>query len=250
MSVTPAWLAATAGQASQAGQVNQFLTTHTSEFVYAGGTAVSSQPTGTGVYSDTLSQWLTQTITMGVSQTVIGSVQLQLSTIGGSPTLSLIPALVVGLYADAAGFPSGPLLASSTVVGTYVYSSPFWVTVPLVATGLAAGAVYHLVVAEVGTIGHYYLWQRSNQVTGAASSPDGVTWTNQAYGLMYQVFDQSGSGLLQLISDDNGAHILTFTYDALNRISQITEYTAAQGGTSIQSSGTISYSNGLMTGVS
>lgn len=250
MSAIPAYQAATAGRSAQAGHVSQFLAAHTSTFVYSGGTAISSQATGTGVYSDTLSQWLTQKITTGVSQTTIGNVQLQLSTIGGSPTLPLIPALQVGLYADAAGLPSGPLLASATVAGTYVYSSPFWVTVPLAVSGLSAGAPYHLVVTMVGSAGHYYAWQRSNQVTGAASSPDGVTWTNQTYGLMYEVFDQSGTGLLQVISDDGGAHIQTFTYDSLNRISQIAEFTTAQDGTTIQSSGTLSYSNGLMTGVS
>jgi hypothetical protein len=250
MSTVPAYLAATAGRSARAGQVNQFLGAHTSQFVYAGGTVQSSQATGAGVYSDTLTQWLTQRFTTGVSQTAIGSIQLQLSTIGGSPTLPLIAALQVGLYADSGGLPSGAALASATVSGTYVYSSPFWVTVPLVATGLSPGGPYHVVTAIAGTTGHYYAWQRSNQATGAASSPDGVTWTNQTYGLMYQVYDQSGTGLLQLISDDSGAHVTTFTYDSLNRISQVAEYTTAQDGTSIQSSGTLSYSNGLMTGVS
>jgi hypothetical protein len=185
-----------------------------------------------------------------VSQTAIGSLQLQVSAVGGSPTLNLTPPLQVSLYADAAGQPSGPALASVSVPGAYIYAAPFWLTVPLAVSGLAAGAAYNVVTAMAGTAGHYYVWQHSNQASGAGTSPDGITWTNQAYGLMYQVFDQSGSGLLQMICDDSGARITTFTYDAQNRISQVAEYAAAQGGGYIQSSGTLSYSNGLLMGVS
>jgi hypothetical protein len=67
---------------------------------------------------------------------------------------------------------------------------------------------------------------------------------------MYQVFDQTGGALLQTISEDNGARITNFAYDALNRISQITEYTVAQDGSYIVSTRTLTYSNGLLTGVS
>lgn len=249
MSAVPAYLGAAAGSNAQSGQVNQFLATHNSQFVYSG-VLQSSQTTGSSVYSSTQTQWLAQTVTTTSSQTAIGSVSLQLSAVGGSPTLNLIPPLQVALYADSGGLPSGGALASVSVSGNYIYSAPFWVSIPLVATGLSGSTPYHLVTALVGTTGHYYTWQQSNQVTGADTSPDGVTWTNVAYGLMYQVFDQSGGAPLQAISDDSGARTTTFTYDALNRISQIVEYTIAQDGSYLVSSRTLSYTNGLLTGVS
>lgn len=250
MSEIPAYQAATVGGRANSGHSNQFLAAHTAAFVYSGGTAVSSQTTGTGVYSDTLTQWLTQKITTGASQTTAGSVQLQVAAVGGSPTLNLIPPLQVSLYADASGLPTGPALASATLAGTYVYAAPFWLTVPLAASGLTPSTPYHLVTALVGTTGHYYAWQHSNAGTGASTSQDGVTWTAVPYGLMYQVFDQTGGALLQTISDDNGARITTFAYDTSNRISQVNEYTVAQDGSYLQSSRTLSYSNGLLTGVS
>jgi hypothetical protein len=249
MSFIPAYLGASVKSNAQAGQANQFLATHTAQFIYPGALQ-SSQTTGSSVYSSTLTQWLSQTIVTASTQTTIGSVQLQLSAVGGSPTLSLIPPLQVGLYADAGGLPSGTALASATLGSSSIYSAPFWLTVPLAATGLTGSTTYHIVTSLVGTAGHYYVWQQSNQITGAATSPDGVTWSNAAYGLMYQVFDQTGGALLQTISEDNGARITNFAYDALNRISQITEYTVAQDGSYIVSTRTLTYSNGLLTGVS
>jgi hypothetical protein len=250
MVVTPTWQAATSGSRGTAGAVNQFLGTHQAQFLYQA-SLVSSQQTGTAAYSDSLTQWLSQTITTGVSQTAIGYVQLQLSAVGGSPTLPLIPPLTVALYADSANLPTGSAIASTIVSDSYVYSSPFWVTIPLAATGLAPSTKYHLVTSLVGTTGHYYAWQRSNQTSGAATSATGTSWTAQTYGLMYRIYDQSSTGLLQLIYEDNGARWTQLTYNANNTISQVTEYTAGQTTTGyLQSQRTLTYSNGLVVGVS
>ena len=83
-----------------------------------------------------------------------------------------------------------------------------------------------------------------------SAAPDGVTWTGQTYGLMYEVFDTTASGRLLSISEDSGAVITTLTYTALGQIATITQYAVTQSGSSISSSGTLSYSNGLLTGVS
>lgn len=249
MSTVPAMLAAASGQPGNAGLINQFLAAHNASFVYSGAQVVVSQATGTGVYQSTQSQWLSQTFTTGVSQTAIGSVALQLSAIGGSPTSALIAPLTVGLYADSGGLPSGSALATATVSSQYVYSQPFWMSVPLPVT-VTPSTTYHLVTSLVGASGHYYVWQQSNQVTGAATAPDGVTWTQQPYGLMYEVLDQTASGQLTSISEDNGALITTFTYTSLGLIATITQTAVTQAGSSISSSGTLTYSNGLLTGVS
>jgi hypothetical protein len=249
VSSIPAWSAASAGHPAQAGQVNQLLAPHNAVFTYTGAPPVTQQATGTGVYSGSQSLWLSQKVTTGPVQTAVGAVSLQLSAVGGSPVRDSIAAVTVGLYADAGGQPAGAALASVALTCPYVYGAPFWVPCPL-GVAVTANTSYHLVTNLVGTAGHYYAWQHSNAGTGAAESPDGAAWTNQPYGLMHQVYDQSASGLLQSVSEDGGTRLTTFTYDAQNRISGVAQYTAAQGGGSIVSTGTLTYANGLLTGVS
>jgi len=242
-------MAATVNKRGDAGLINQFLVNHTAQYSWSAGVVVDSQQTGAGTYIDSLNQWLSQTTTTGSSQTTIGSISLQVSAFGGSPTLTLIPALTVSLYADAAGVPTGSALASATVASTYVYSAPFWVSIPLTAT-VTPSTVYHYVIAITGTAGHYYLIQKSNQLTGCATSPDGSTWTTQNFGLMYRTYDGTSGGLLKSVSEDNGNLLVNYTYNSLNQITGYTQYTLAQDGTFLQTSGTITYTNGLPTGVS
>jgi hypothetical protein len=251
MSTIPSWLGAQVAYPGNAGLVNQLLAHHNALYQYSGQSIVSQQATGSAVYIDTLNQWLSQAITTGSSQTELSGLGLQLSTIGGSPTLTLIPSLTVSLYADSVGLPTGSALASATVTSPYVYSSSFWVQIPLFASGLTASTTYHLVTSITGTTGHYYVWQESNQLTGCATAPDGVTWTAQPFGLMYQVYSQTGvSGNITTISEDNGALTTMLAYNSLQQISSITQYVQLQDGTSSQSSGTLTYTNGLVTGVS
>src|SRR5258707_5381684 len=188
----PAWLGATAGQQPNAGAVDQFLGTHSAAFIYSGNTLQSQQATGSGLYVSTASTYLAQQITTGSSQTVIGTVHLQVSTVGGSPITATIPPLTVSLYASNSGFPYGSALATAAISEQYVYSGAFFLTVPLLATGLSSSTTYWVVVSPAGTGSAYYVWQKSNQIGGALTSTDGSTWTVQAYGLMYQGYDLSG----------------------------------------------------------
>lgn len=249
MSQVPTMLAQSPGWPTNAGAVGQFLGAHNAFLMYSGAVVQTSQATGSGVYQPTASQWLSQTITTGSSQTVLGSIGLQLSAVGGSPTLALIPPVTVGLYADLGGVPTGSALATATVSCQYVYSSPFWLQVPFGAA-VTASTTYNVVVSPVGSSSHYYVWQQSNQSQGAATAPDGVTWTTQAYGLMYEVFDATSTGQLLAISEDGGQLVTQFTYTSLGQIATVTQYAATQSSSSITSSGTLSYTNGLLTGVS
>lgn len=229
--------------------VDQFLPTHNTTFLYSGAQIITSQSTGSGLYQSTQNQWMAQTFTTGNAQTAIGSVNLQLSTVGGSPTLPLIPVLTVSIYADSSGQPLGPALASATISNNYVYTSPFWVSIPMPLT-VTPSTVYHIVTNLVGSTGHYYVWQQSNQTSGSATAPDGVTWSFQAYGLMYQILDQTSTGLVTAIAEDNGSKFTSISYTNLNQVSTVTEFVTAQASSYIQSSGTLSYTNGLLTGVS
>jgi hypothetical protein len=249
VSAVPTWLGATTTASGVGGQANQFLGTHSATFIY-GGTLAESQTTGSTVYSTTQSQYLAQAFTTSAAQTAIGSVLVQVSAVGGSPLTDLISPLQVALYPDVGGIPGAAAVAVCTVGEAYVYLSPFWVLVPLVASGLSPLTTYHLVASPAGSSAHYYVWQQSNQSAGAAVSPDGVNWTTEGFGLMFQVFDQSVTGRLNLIYEDAGARWTQLAYNATGGISAITEYTTAQLGGSVESSRALTYANGLVTGVS
>lgn len=241
MSVVPTWLAATPGTMANPGQINQFLAAHTSTWLYSGVQLVSQQAIGSAVYLTTASQYLGQAFTTGVSQTVVGQVALQISTVGGSPTTNTIAPLTLTLYADAFGVPDPTTpIASSTLPETSVYSSPFWVTFPLAAT-VTSATQYWLVVSPAGTGSNYYVWQKSNQPSGAALSTDNVTWTEQTFGLMYQIYDQTAGGRVTYMYDDAGARWIQLAYDTSNRISTITEFTVGQAGTTFLSTRSLAY---------
>jgi hypothetical protein len=249
---TPAWQAATTGYGANAGHVNQLLTTHGSQFVYNSGTIKTQHGVGTAIYSPTYTQTLSTTFLTAANQNAIGLINIQLSTVGGSPTLTLINPVTISIYADAAGLPTGAPLVSNTLSSQYVYSSPFWVAVPLPFAGLTPLTNYHIVVQMVGTSSNYYLWQQSNQGTGAAISLDGgSTWANQTFGLMYQILDQGSTGLIQYVYEDNGARWIQLSYNSKSQLTQITEYTTAQAPSSyVQVTRNLSYTTGILTGVS
>lgn len=252
VSFTPTWQAASAGFGANAGHVNQFLASHPSQFIYNSGAIKSSRATGIAVYSDTYTQMLSTSFVTVANQTTVGSINIQLSAVGGSPTLALTPPITVSIYADQGGLPTGSPLVSNTVSGNYVYSAPFWVPVPLPVAGLTPLTTYHVSVSMVGTSSHYYVWQRSNQGGGAAISLNGgSTWTSQTYGLMYQILDQGSSGQIQYIYEDNGARWIQLSYNSQNMLTQITEFTTGQSATGyLQGTRTITYTNGFVTGVS
>lgn len=249
MANTPVWLAATPTATCDPGQVNQFHGTHESQWIYSGAALASQQATGTSLYQPSYTQYYAQQFTTGSSQTTLGYVNLQASTVGGSPVTATILPLQVSLYANLGNAPTGAALATGLITEPQVYSSGFWVTIPMLATGLSVSTLYWLVINEVGTGSAYYVLQESNQAGGALTSPDGSTWTTQTYGLMYQIFDTTAAGTLLQFIDDNGARNTTFTYTG-SQITGITEYTAGQNGVTFQSTRTLAYNGVYLTGVS
>lgn len=251
MTAIPAWQAATAGHTGDAGAVNQFLGTHAAVFSY-GSTLAQQQATGSAKYVGTTNQYLAQQFTTSSTQTQLSAIALQVSTVGGSAVANPIPALQVSLYANAGGVPTGAALASASVSCQYVYGAPFWVPISLSKLTLSPSTTYHLVVAAAGDASHYYVWQRSNQPSGASTSTNGTTWTAASYGLMYQTFVPSTTGArLQLITEDDGASWLSFAYDSYGQITTVTQYTTAQDPNApLLVTSTLTYSNGRLTGVS
>lgn len=255
---TPNWTPATAGQPGVAGSTNQFLLGHSASFIGTGGTLASQQATAAPAYTSTTGQYIAQNIVTASNQNSIDYVKLQLATVGGSPTLSLIPPLTLSLFADGGGVPTGSALVSTSVTSMYVYSAPTWVTIPLPISGIGSSTLFHLVISPVGTATNYYVWHQSNQTSGAFLSTNGVNWTSQTYGLTYQIFYNSAttnaSFPVQFIYEDGGARLIQIQYDPNTMLpTSIIESTTAAitGGTAIYSSRTLSYnSGGRIIGVS
>jgi len=217
--------------------------------VYGNGTVKASQTTAGAVNVSTVGQYISQSFTTAVGQTAIGQVLLRVSGVGPSAP----PVLNLSLYADdpATGFPTGSALASVLVPSEYIATSGTWVTFPLVAS-VTASTVYHLVTAPVGTVTNHYQWLQSNQVSGAALSPDGVTWTAQSYGLTYQVLDTTVTyGQPTLIVEDDGTRWTSLSYGSTGNLNNIIEFTVGQTSVGyMYSSRFVTYTNGLQTGVS
>jgi hypothetical protein len=248
---TAPWLAASAGYRPQPGQINQLLGSHRSTWIYSGNTLQSSETAGSALYVSSASQYLSQSFITGSTQTTIGNVHLQVSTVGGSPVSAAITPLTVAIYASSAGLPTGAPLATTALSEIAVYSGAFWLPVPVGVSGLTASTVYQIAVSPAGSGGAYYAWQRSNQSSGASTSTNGTSWTAQAYGFMFKVFDQSGTSWPPLhLVDDGGARLTDFTYNTAGQLLTITEQVVSQAGAVQYSKRTLTYSGNTLIGVS
>ena len=240
MSVVPAWLGATAGSPAQAGQVNQFLGAHPSTILYAAVQQAAQNTAGAGAQNSN-GTWIAQSFTTGAAQTALGRVVLTLAETGSPAPLT------VSLYANSGGNPSGSALVSTVVPKEFLSGSAAALSIPLPAT-VTALTTYWLVTQAVGSVGNLYSWSKSNQVTGCSTSATGTSWTAQAFGLLYQVYDQAGSGNLTHTWEDAGARWTGLTYTA-NQISGLVEYTAAQASGYIEANRALTYSSGQLVGV-
>lgn len=241
MGTTPTWQGATAGQPALAAQVNQFLGAHNSTFLYAATQKVAQSTAGSGgVNSNSL--YIAQSFTSASGQTQVGRVVLTLAV-----TASPSP-LTVGLYANSGGAPTGSALVSAAVPKEFLTGSPATLSIPLPAT-ISALTQYWIVTTAVGDVSNFYTWSKSNQVTGASTSANGTTWAAQAYGLLYQVYDQTASGNLTHTYDDSGARWSLLAYNGSNQITQLAEYSVAQSSGYIESNRTLTYSSGQLIGM-
>lgn len=251
---TPTWSAATAGQPPLAAQVNQLLGSHAVQVLYPGTLQASNTANGSAHTSGN-GIYMAQQVTTGASQTAIGYITAPI----GSYTASgaLLGSTTLALYSSSAGAPTGSALASVTLTTEYSDSvtggtDTVNVTYPLPVTGLTAATTYWLVLAPAGNGTYHYTWRQSTAASGASTSPDGVTWTAQAYGLQYQVYDQAPAGSAPLGTwQDSGARWTATTYTATGEIATYAEYTAGQTAASyLQSYRVAAYSNGILSGVS
>lgn len=240
MTGIPTWLGATAGQATQAGQVNQFLGAHAVTFLYQGTQQDAQVTPGSGSGSTSGGTYLAQKFTTGSSQTKLGYALAHI--LGGTSGFPLS----LSVYASSAGAPTGSPLVTVQASSEYIGFGPAYLTFPLPLT-VTASTVYFLVAAPPtsGT----YTWTKSNQSSGVYTSTNGTAWTSQAYGLEYVIYDQSMTGPLTAVWEDGGARWSWLNISAAGQLSQLSEYTVAQNSSYIQADRTLTYSGNSLIGV-
>lgn len=249
MAVTPTWQAATAGQAPLAGHVNEFLGTHTASILYAG-VQTAAVITSGAISTNTNGTWLAQSFTTAAGQTAIGYVIIPLRT--ASTSGSTLAPTTLSLYANSGGAPAGSPLVSTTLTAEYATTGTLntFNTYPLPVSGLTASTTYWLVTPAAGGSSDHYNWYRSAAASTASTSANGTSWTAQAYGFRYQVFDQTPDGPVTCTWEDGGARWTVLGYNATQQPTSYAEYTAGQTAAGyLQSLRTLTYSGPLLTGV-
>jgi hypothetical protein len=219
--------------------------------LYAG-TQQAGQTTNGATSTSTNGLWLAQSFTTGAAQTAIGYVIVPVSTTATSG--SSLSTTTLALYANSGSAPTGAALASVTLTAEYANlatggTATNGLICPLPITGLTAATTYWLVLHSTASTGSY-TWYRSNQASGASTSTNGSSWSAQTYGFVYQVFDQSASGQLTALWEDSGARWQAYSYNTVSALATVSQYTLAQSGGYVQSYRSLTYSGGVLTGVS
>lgn len=238
---TPAWLGAEPGGTMYAAQINQFLGTHQNTFVYTGALIASQTTAGSGSVNSN-GVWNAQSFATG-SFTTTGRFAFNLVVTGGPAPITL------SLQANNAGVPSGTALTSTTVSAGWGNATAAYQSIPLVATGLTASTTYWLVASSAGDASDFYQFNKSNQASGAATSSNGTSWTAQAYGLLFDVWDLSAVPPLQHTWEDQGARATRFFYNSNATPGALEEYTLAEGGHSVYSYRTYNYASGEIVSI-
>lgn len=240
------WLGATTGVLPAAAQQQAFLGVHKVQMLYAGVVGASQTTAGTGT-TNSNGLYIAQSFTTGASQTTVGYVLAEMGSLSASG--SLLPPLVLGLYASSAGAPTGPALATMTAPAEYVNPAPTLTVFPLPVSGLSPSTTYWLVTQPVGSVSYNYEWQKSNQTSGTSTSTNGTTWTAQTYGSVFSVYDQTASGPLTAVWEDSGARWQALYYTATNEITALGQYTVAQNANYVAQYRSFTYTSGLLQGV-
>lgn len=235
------WLAATTGQPPLAQQVNQFLTTHPTAYLYTGVQQGGQTTLGSGS-ANTNGLYLAQQFVAGSSFS-LGRVVLTLALTGAPVTTT------VSVQTNSGSAPSGTVLASTTLPPAMVPASAGLVSVPL-PCALTSGTTYWIVVAAAGDASDFYAWSKSNQVSGASTSTNGTAWTAQTYGFYYALYDQSAVAPLVHTYEDGGVRWSTWTWSGALPTG-LQEWTQGQTATGyLSSSRTLTYSGADLVSIS
>lgn len=253
---TNTWLGATTGQPPLAQQPNSHIGIHQMQTIL-NGTLRSAQSTasGTSAFTSSNGTWLAQSFSTAVGQTTIGYISISIAAL--SALGSQLAPITIGLYASSGTAPTGS--AIFTILGTaeYINPAPAFVAFPMPVTGLTASTQYWLVTQPQGNATFNYEWNQSNQTSGASTSTNGTTWTAQAYGFLYAVYDQpwsqaSGQPIVGLW-EDGGARWQIFYSGSVGStsgpvLSNTAQYTTSQNNGYQQGFRNVNITNGLVQG--
>jgi len=225
----PNWTAATPGQATLAGQINQFLVPHSSTFIYTGSAVNVNVPIGTTQDSLVTNNALAYRFFSSSSQTISRVVLGLVITNSGSDVL-------LTLQGDSGAGPNGTVLASCYIPAEWLSTSNAAIYpntgFPLSYT-LSGSTYYNIVLQTVNqnsTSSNATSWIRANSVvlTGAYTQNASGTWTPQTYGYTVGLYGGT-SGALQLVSDDSQSKMTGYTYNGSSQITMIKEWVAKTG---------------------
>lgn len=240
---SPLWYAAKAGQQGNSGQVSQMLLAHNVRFIYMGILFSSQATTGSGTVTGN-SLYVAQTFTTGASTTGVGRITLT-GFVTGAPSM-----LNLSIQANNGGQPSGVPLVTSMFPTSWLNTSNNTYTFP-VPTGLTPSTQYWIVASWTGSTGNVYTLTQSNQTSGAMTSTNGTSWTAQAYGILYQCYDNSLNLPLLHTWEDGGQRVTWMPVNGSGYIGSIEESTLVPGsGSSLYSFRNITYTGSFPTSVS
>lgn len=242
---SPTWLAAVTGQLPLAQQPNALQVTHPSVLLYTA-TAQDANSSASGGTVSSATGWNAQKFVTTGAQTAVGYVVINASS--NASFGSQLGPWTVSIYTNAGGAPGVPIV-STTVTTEYVsnFSSLTALAIPTPCTGLTPSTTYWIVTNQVVSTFRYQ-WVKNVLTSGASTSSNGTSWTAQAYGLTYTIYDQSAIQPLLFTYDDGGLAWNWYGRDVENRIEFLGEYVAGQTTAGyIQGVRTFEYSNGLIT---
>lgn len=243
---TPDWVGANAGSALFAGQVNQFMGGHQANILFqANIRAQSSTATATSTNQTCTSLYVGIPFTTTSTQTTVGYISLNMICSNpGSPTTSL--PITVGVYPDSGS--NSPVITSPLVLTTltreFVFQAPYPLLIPIPVTGLTPSTKYWIVTTPGPNDGVNYRIVQATTTSGGvcSTSSNGTTWTAQAFGLAYAIYDQVplsvqnlGSSIVGTWEDGGQRWTVQFrktsgTAPVNNFITSVYEYTAGQAG--------------------
>jgi hypothetical protein len=206
--------------------------------VYEGSTVAVGNVVAQAATQASNGNWVAQPFVLATG-TEVKRVRLYVTGVGANADVN------VSLRADNSGNPSGTSLVTILLPKEFFDTSPRWVDIPLIKTGLTNGATYWIVTESGGDGSNRLLFGTSGAVSPSLkTSSNGSTWVAGATQMLHTV-STGTSGLLVAATEDSGAAWFELTYDGSGNLTNVGEYV---GG--FRNKRTLTYSSGTLTGVS
>lgn len=211
------WSPAVPGQATSAGQINQFLSVHQASLVYAG-TLLNSETISGSPAADELgtTKGIAYRFQSPATVTQLSRVSVAMGAMGGGVDV------LMTLQGDTGAGPDGNILASCIIPAAWLSSGIQSVPTPVhgfpLSYMMSALTFYNVVFEPVGSFtpsGTYSPCDveitRSTSTSGALTF-NGTSWIGHSYGYGVNLYGGS-TGVLNCVSEDNDALLKCYDYD-------------------------------------